>query len=91
MQMPGDLSWSLRDRARGFPGYTEEEPGPDRALGGLLGVEVMGWTLCLNPGLTFFLRQPLKSCPRLSFESYPSAKDRGGLPWFFADRVHCVP
>ena len=56
-----DLSWSLRDRARGFPGCTEEEPGPDRALGGLLGVEVMGWTLCLNPRLTFFLRQPVKS------------------------------
>lgn len=25
-------------------------------------------------------------CPRLSFESYPSVEDRGGLSWFFASQ-----
>lgn len=30
------------------------------------------------------------SCPRLSFESYPSVEDRGGLPWCFANQGFIV-
>lgn len=29
-------------------------------------------------------------CPRLSFESYPSVEDRGGLSWFFASQGFIV-
>ena len=42
-------------------------------------------------GAHIFLKAAIEdSCPRLSFESYPSVEDHGGFPWFFANQGFIV-